>query len=222
MDEKLWAGVGLKVEHAMFHYQRMVQSLEPPDQTYAAQEAAGAIVDTGWQRSLYAHFDAFLSATRSLAEIVKCCFGFDDHRTMKDWFDLLPAEEKDRRRQFWKQFQVHYARFCGSPLGAARRVSEHRIGYPPVTVTISGMFGVTYTGGPASRVPISETRQHIEPPFMSRPIPVRPNWADFDIEGQNLFRACEDHLNSASALMTEARRIAEQVHGTHSLTHPPS
>ena|SRR5437879_10012644 len=89
-------------------------------------------------------------------------------------------------------------------------------------VTISGMFGLTYTGGPASRVPISETRQHIEPPFMSRPIPVRPNWTDFDIEGQNLFRACEDHLNSASALMTEARRIAEQVHGTHSLTHPPS
>src|SRR5258708_426560 len=144
MDEKLWTGVGLKIEYARFHLQRMGQALEPPERTQwnVAIEASGAIIDTGWQRSFYAHFDAFLSATRSVAEIINCCFGVDEHRAMKAWFDQLPAEEQVRRREFWKQFQVQYDRFCGSPLGAARRISEHRTGYAPVTVTISGMFGV--------------------------------------------------------------------------------
>jgi len=224
VDEKLWAGVGLKLQYAAFHLQRMGQALEPPERTQwnVALEASGAIIDTGWQRSFYAHFDAFLSATRSVAEIIRCCFGVDEHPAMTTWFDKLPAEEQARRCEFRSRFQAPYDSFVKSPLAAARRVSEHRTGYAQVTVTISGMFGVTYTGGPASQVPISETRQHIEPPFMSRPIPVRPNWADFDIGGKGLFPACQDHLNRAGALIAEARRIAEKVHGSSSLTHPPS
>jgi hypothetical protein len=224
MDEKLWAGADLKLQYAGFHLQRMGQSLQPPERTHwnVAREASGAIIDTGWQRSFYPHFDAFLSATRSVAEIIKCCFGVDDHRAMTTWFDQLPAEEQDRRRAFWKQFQSHYELFCKRPLCAARRVSEHRTGYPPVTVTISGMFGVTYVGGPTTLVPGSETRPHIDPPLRAMPIPIRPHWDNFEIDGKGLFPACQDHLNSAGALIAEARRIAEQVHGTHSLTHPPS
>src|SRR5258708_16160059 len=163
----------------------MERSVEPPERTAinAVLESYGTIIDTGWQRSIYPHFDAFLSATRSIAEIIKCCFGVDDHRAMTDWFDQLPAEEQDRRRAFWKQFQVHYDRFCGRLLCGARRVSEHRTGLPPVTVTISGMFWVIH-GGPATLVPISETQPFIPLPLDAMPVPVRPHWDDFDIEGQ--------------------------------------
>jgi hypothetical protein len=223
MDEELWAGVELKLQNAEFHLQQMARSLDPPEPTAmnVALEASGAIIDTGWQRSFYAHLDAFLSATRSVAEIIKCCFGADQHRAMTAWFDQLPSEERDRRCEFRRQFQAHYDRFCGHSLGTARHNSEHRIGYAPVTVTINGLFGVTYTGGPANRVPISETRQ-TDPnhAWMAKPHPVRPNWNDFDIGGQGLFPACQDYLNCARVLMNEARRISGQVHGTKSLTNP--
>lgn len=91
-----------------------------------------------------------------------------------------------------------------------------------MTVTISGLFGVTYTGGPANQIPISETRQIDDPSlaWMAKPHPVRPNWDDFNIAGQGLFPACQDYLNGAQVLMNEARRISGQVHGTNSLTAP--
>jgi hypothetical protein len=226
MDEKLWEGVALKLQHAEFHLRHMQQSLEPPERTATnvALETSGAIIDTGWQRSFYAHFDAFLSATRSVVEIIKCCFGVDQHPAMTAWFNQLPANERDRRREFWRQFQAHYDRFCARPLATARNISEHRTGYAPVTVTISGMFGVTYTGGPTNRVPISETRQIDDPNlvWIAKPLPIRPRWDDFDIGGRSLFPECQDHLNAAQVLMTEARRISGQVHGTYSLTPPPS
>jgi hypothetical protein len=225
MHEELWAGVELKLQNAEFHLQRMGRSLEPPERTHrnVALEASGAIIDTGWQRSFYAHLDAFLSATRSVAEIIKCCFGVDSHPAMTAGFDQLPAEEQDRRRKFRRQFQTYYDGFCRLPLGTARHISEHRTGYAPVTVTINGSFGVTYTGGPVSRVPISETRQIDDPNFawLAKPHPVLPNWDNFDIEGQGLFPACQDYLDGARALMNDARRISGKVHGTNSLT-PPS
>ncbi|MGI8570722.1 MAG: hypothetical protein ACR2KT_17585 [Methylocella sp.] len=165
MHEELWAGVELKLQNAWFHYHRMGRSLEPPKPTATnvALEAAGAIIDTNWQEAFYAHFDAFLSATRSVAEIIKCCFGVDNHPKMKDFLNSLPAGERERRDEFCKQFQTHYDCFCRPPLGEARHISEHRTGYAPVTVKISGFFGVTYTGGPAQRVPISEARQIDDP-----------------------------------------------------------
>ncbi|MGB8897972.1 MAG: hypothetical protein WCC90_01370 [Methylocella sp.] len=226
MHVKLWTGVELKLQHAEFHLHWMGRSLEPRGRTATdvALEASGAIIDTGWQRSFYAHLDAFLSATRSVAEIIKCCFGVDSSPKMTTWFDKLPPDEQDRRREFGKQFQAVYDHFCGLPLGTARHISEHRIGYAPVTVTISGLFGVTYTGGPANQIPILETRQiDIDDPslaWMAKPHPVRPNWDDFNIAGQGLFPACQDYLNGAQVLMNEARRISRQVHGTNSLTAP--
>jgi hypothetical protein len=225
MHEKLWAGVELKCQNAEFHLQQMGRSLESPQRTAAivALESSGAIVGSDWQRPFYACLDAFLSATRSVAEIVKCCFGFDRYREMKAWFDRLPAEEQCRRRAFAGQFQAHYDRFCRLPLCAARHVSEHRTGYAPVTVTISGLFGVTHTGGPATRVPNSETQQFDDPNFswMARSYPVRPSWDDFDIEGRPLFPECHAHLDGARVLVNEARLISGRVHGTNSLTPPP-
>lgn len=225
MHDALWAGVSVKLENAAFHFDKMGQSLEPPERTAmnAALQAAGTIIDTRWQRSFYAHLDAFLSATRSVAEVIKACFGVDDHREMRAWFTGLHPDEQRRRRDFRRRFQKHYEAFCKLSLGKARHVSEHRAGYPPVTATVNGMFGVTYVGSPTKAVPISETRQVADPALAAlvKPRPVHPSWRDFDIGGLGLFQACDDYLKGAQALANEARSIAQMVHGKES-PHPAS
>jgi hypothetical protein len=224
MDEKLWAGVELKLQYAEFHLQMMGRSLDLPKPT--ALEAYGMIRDTGWQRSLYAYFDAFLSTARSVPEIIQCCFGVDrGHPEMKEWFNKkLPDDERDRRHEFKEEFKQHYDGFRALPLGTARHISEHRTGVAPVTVTISGMFGVTYRGNAAERIPLTETRQIDDPDlaFLANPIPVQPTWNDFDIDGQPLFPACRKYLDDARVLIDEARRIALRIHGAHSLSSPPT
>jgi hypothetical protein len=66
----------------------MAKALQPPERTAmnVALQASGTIIDTQWQRSIYARLDAFLSATRSVAEIIKCCFGADTHPKMTNMF----------------------------------------------------------------------------------------------------------------------------------------
>ena len=61
MHEKLWAGIELKLQHAAFHLRKMEQSIEPAEltATNVAIMSTGAIIDTRWQQSFYAHFDAF-------------------------------------------------------------------------------------------------------------------------------------------------------------------
>lgn len=189
MHEDLWAGVHLKLQHAAFHLERMGRSLEPPEMTATtvALEVAGVIVDTGWQRSFYAHLDAFLSAARSVPEIVQCCFGVDEgHPDMKSWFHKLPEAEKLRRQEFKKQFKASYDSFRALRLGTLRHISEHRTGVSPARVTVSGLFGVTYIGSPLKPIPVSETRHIVDPDlsWMDRPVPLRqPSWDDFELEG---------------------------------------
>lgn len=228
MHEKLWAGVGIKFQHAAYHFDEMGRSLQPPERTRfnVAQQTSGAIIDTGWQRSFYAHLDAFLSAARSVPWIIQCCFGVDlANKLMEDWFNKdVPSDEQCRRREFTKQFETHYSGFGKLRLSTARNISEHRTGVVPVTVTINRLFGVPYIGNPAEHVPIFETRQSDDSAlaFLDKPNPIQPSWGDFDIEGQPLFPACQDYLNGARALMDEARRIALLVHGTNSLSSPPT
>jgi hypothetical protein len=227
MHEVLWAGVELKVQYAEFHLQRMVRSLEPPEQTATnvAIQAARGIIDTGWQRSFYPHVDAFLSTARSVPEIIQCCFGEDrGNPVMKAWFNKLPAPEQARRKNFKKHFQTDQNRFRKLPLSTARDISVHRTGYAQVTVTISGRFGVIHEGGPAKPVPLAETRPIVDQnlAFLATPNPVRPAWTNFYIHGQLLFPACQDYLNRAQDLVVTARRLSGQVHGTDSLTPPPS
>ena len=226
MDENLWAGTVLKLEYAEFHLQKMGDSIQPAERTHfnAAREAAGTIIDTRWQRSFYAYFDAFISAARSIPEIIQCCFGTDRaNREMKTWFDQLPVDERDRRRQFSSQFMPAYDGFRALPLGAVRHVIEHRSGVAPATVSISGLFGVIYAGGPATPVPISETRQIDDPAlsFLGRPRAMLPKWDDFKIEGRPLFPESRAYLDAAVALRDAARGIALQVHGGNSVTWPP-
>jgi hypothetical protein len=226
MHDELWAGVHSKLEAAQSHFEGMGRSLEPPPrtQTNVALEASGAILDTRWQETFYAELDAFLSATRSVAQVIKCCFGVDQgHPEMRAWFNTLRAEEQDRRRDFWRQFQATYNAFSDLPLSRARNTSEHRAGYPPVEVTISGMFGTRYVGSPTQRVPISET-QPLEPEhaWMATHIPIRPRWSEFRIGEEELFTACQRYIEDAQRLVAKARCISDQVHGTHDLTQPPN
>lgn len=225
MHDKLWAGVGLKFENASFHFEKMGQSLEPPELTHwnAVLESAGAITGKRWARPFYAHLDAFLSTTRSVAEVIKCCFGHDTASQMKKWFDDLPDDEQHRRRKFSDLFEKQYKGFTKLPLSTARHISEHRTGYPDVTVAIKGMLGVVYEGGPIDPVPISESPQIDDPSlaFLAKPRPVQPMWTDFQIDGQGLFEACRAYLTAAQDLINVARGVVQQVHGNKALT-PPS
>jgi hypothetical protein len=223
MHEELWAGPGLKLGYAAFHLERMGQSLQPPEATgyTVALEASGAIVGNNWAQSFYAHFDAFLAAARSVPEIIQCCFGVDrGHSEVRDWFDWLPPAQQHRRYEFSKRFKGVRDEFRALPLSKARDISVHRTGYASVKVAVTGMFGVTYTGGPTEQVPISETRQ-TELPFLARPIPLRVKWQDFEIDGRPLFPECQDYLKKASEVMAKAREISTRVHGADSLTPPP-
>jgi hypothetical protein len=159
-QEGLWAGIDLKHDHAQFHFERMSAALHPPEATAftAIMASRGAIIGHEWHRPFYAHLDAFLSAARSIPELIRCCFGYDTDNRMRRWFSALNASERARRRLFSESFEASYVAFRQLPLGTARHESEHRKGYPPATVTTTGLLGVTYAGDPITRLPSSETR----------------------------------------------------------------
>ena len=222
---KLWAGVEFKLANARFHLERMTRSLGPPENTCwsAALESSGAVIDTGWQRAFYAHLDAFLSASRSVAGVINCCFGRDTNFRMKDWFDKLPKDEQERRGRFSRCFQLSCKCFANLPMSIARHISEHRTGYPNVTVAIPGMFGEMYTGSPTDWIPISETPKIDDPDlaFLAKPRPPYPMPDSFKMEdGSDLFGGCRAYVQHAQDLMTVARGIAERVHGNEDLTLP--
>jgi hypothetical protein len=204
----------------------MEQTIQPPrDRHSLALQAAGAIVDTGWQRSFYSHLDAFLSTTRSITEIIQCCFGVDRaNREMKDWFDYqLSSDEQDRRKQFKARFDDDYRAFRSRRLSKVRHNLEHRTGVAPATVTIKGLFGETHRGNPTQPVPVSETRQIDDPnlAFLAQPRPLLPQGNDFEIEGRPPFAECREHLDAGIAVVEKARNIAELVHGAKQVSIPP-
>jgi hypothetical protein len=220
--QHLWSGVQLKLEHATFQFHQMSAAIQPPSGSVGYQHT-GAIVGNLWETPFYAALDAFLSATRSVAEIIKCCFGQD--RVLRTWLSGLPQDEQDRRKTFQQLYEPHYDVFKDLPLAQARHVSEHRTGYPSVTVEVSGVFGLTHKGGPTQSIPISEaTCQPEDPSLPRRPtehVPLRPSWNDFNIDGQPLFTACQTFLQAAGDLAEASRKIAQQVHGSHTITRPP-
>jgi hypothetical protein len=75
----------------------------------------------------------------------------------------LDHDEQDRRCAFTGQFNDRRRTFGNLPLSKARNISVHRTGVAPVTVATTGFFGVTYTGGPTSPIPSTETRQIDDP-----------------------------------------------------------
>jgi hypothetical protein len=223
----LWAGIDLKIESASFHLDGMGKALQRPEQTHynVVLESAGQLSGGNWHITFYAHLDAFLSATRSVPELIRCCFGIDPSQKMQPWFDDLDREERERRREFGDQFKADYEAFRALPLGTARHISEHRTGFAPVTVMVSGRFGI-YAGSPIKPIPTSEMQRELPdsnmPPGMEKPIPVQPSWQDFDIDGKPLFETCRDYLDRARFLINAARALAENVHGDSKLTWPSS
>jgi len=200
MNNALWAGVELKAQYAEFHLDRMGRSLQPPERTgrNVAMQAAGAIIDTGWQQPFYAHFDAFLAAARSVPWIIEAGFGVDtSHSVMRPWFAGLMATERNQRQSFSGQFKQGRDIFDKLPLGTARDRSVHRTGFAPAEVTIIGRFGVTYSGGAAKPVPIAETRQiSDEHSWLDKPSAVQPMGTDFTIDGRPLFAECRAYLDA--------------------------
>ena len=214
----------MKIEYSAFHLDRMGQSIQPPERNHhnVALEASGVIIDTGWQRSIYAYFDAFLSAARSVPEILQCCFGHDPNNRMKAWFEDLTADERRRRDEFSDRFAPALKAFRALDLGTARHVSQHRRGFAQVDVTISDFFGVTHVGGSNTPVPSATSRQIDDPnlAFLARPMALLPGWQDFTINGKPLFAECVGYRKNAQVLIDEARKIVDEVHGTENLTQP--
>jgi hypothetical protein len=226
MHEKLWAGPELKLQYAQFHFDMMSWSIQQPEPTSynVALQSSGAIIDRGWRRKLYAYLDAFLSTARSVPEIIQCCFGVDlGHPDMEKWFKTLPADERDRRKKFKEEFKQHYEDFSALPLSTTRNISFHR-GVVSVTVKVSGLFGVTYTGNPVDHIPLSEARQIDDPnrAFLAKQNPIQPTENDFKIDGEPLFPECREYLEKARALIEEGRRIAREIHDNKSLSAPPT
>jgi hypothetical protein len=58
--------------------------------------------------------------------------------------------------------------------------------------------------------------------FLGRLRPVLPRQSDFKVAGLPLFPACLDYLNKAQGLISGAREIAANVHGSNTLTTPPA
>jgi hypothetical protein len=203
----LWAGADLKLEYAGFHYFEMCRAVGRTS------------------LPLYAHFNAFLSAARSIPEIIQCCFGVDrGHKVMETWFDGLNPTEQDQRRLFKSRFAKAYKHFRDDlPLSNTRHVIEHRSGVAPVEVVVISHLGVTYVGTPAEPIPTTEFRPVADssiPRDNAIPMP-EPLWTDYKIDGQPLFSVVRDYLANAGILIAEARAIAACVYGSGLEPTPP-
>jgi hypothetical protein len=166
---------------------------------------------------------AFLSATRSVPELIRCCFGDDGFVGTRTWFKSLDDSEKERRREFRDKYKPDYEAFRSLPLSNARNDSDHRTGVSPARVTVGGRFGVRFMGSPTEQIPISETREMpAEFGWMQKSVPILTFWSDFSVYGKPLFETADDHLKKAQALVVKAKTLAEEVHGRAKLSCPPS
>ena len=111
----------------------------------------------------------------------------------------LDSAERDRRKEFKRQFHLAYERFRRLSLSDTRHIIEHRSGVAPVEVIVNTYFGVTYVGGPTKPVPDSHTPTLSEEhQWMANTLPVPlPNWQDFKVDGQPLFQTLQDYLKEA-------------------------
>jgi hypothetical protein len=158
---------------------------------------------------------AVINAIRAQADI--------SSREMRTWYQTLAQDEKDRRAEFTRQFDATRLAFAQLPLSQARNVSVHRTGLTPVTVAVTGFFGVTYTGDQTTPIPGTETREIDDPKyaFLSRPSPLRPKWSDFYFGNQQLHPECQSYIKRVQEITDGARVIVQNVQGQNNLTAPP-
>src|SRR5258705_4798424 len=111
MSDALWAGPDLKLEYATFYFFEMVRVLDRLDLSdhEVTMSMITGNVRPNQQRDVFAHFDALISAARSIPEIIECCFGKDRGigigkvAAMDKWWQALPTDEQQRRERFSKE-----------------------------------------------------------------------------------------------------------------------
>jgi hypothetical protein len=235
----MWDAIENKLDGADFFFGEMGRDLIPPyvgnPTMTAIAISSGAVVGHPWQRRFYHHLDAFLAITRSVPDIVRCCFGIDSSKPMRHWLSSLDPAEIARRKAFQGKFDKLFVDFKQLPLSGARNVTLHRSGVAPVEVQITGKWGV-YKGGPLERVPESETPTIVagnDPALMvasmQPPQSIEPRASDFLVivataSGQQkmqLFPECKEFLQKAKNLVGEARKICQDEHGSGRITPPP-
>jgi hypothetical protein len=150
---------------------------------------------------------------------------------LKPWFDSLPSSEQTGRQNFCDTFKPRYNAFRDLDMTNARNITVHRTGYPPVRVNITSLFGVSYTGGPVERIPTTASRpgspadDSADPAVLwaatLSPIPLRPTWNDFQIDGKPLYSECRAYIQRARDLMGLAQGISHQIHGRNTVTPLP-
>jgi hypothetical protein len=110
----------------------------------AASFAAGSLV------AIVPGAGSFLVNARSVPDVIESCFGHDNGwpKEVKDWFKARPSDERQRRKEFSKQFKSDRDLFRDHHLTKARNVAVHRRGFPPVKGVVIGLTGKPYPASP--------------------------------------------------------------------------
>jgi predicted nuclease of predicted toxin-antitoxin system len=137
-----------------------------------------------WHDAFNSALNAFLSATRSVPDVIRNRFGYDCP-DKNPWLLKLDPDERTRRRRFGRRFEKQFERFGQLPLNEERNEAHHGSGVAHWEVVVRGSWG-TYTGGPLRRLPQTEYRESDpgeDPPLgwlpgaCTRELEVR--WTDF-------------------------------------------
>jgi hypothetical protein len=232
MQTDFWPAIETKHKHAMFFFTQMISALEPPPRTQlnAALQASGAIIGTNWQTRFFASLDAFLAMARGAPDIIQASFGADDFaRDMRAWLKTIPPDELLRRQDFTTQFEPAYDAFRALPLSRARVATLHRQGETGTTVEVTTWFGGSYSGSAIQRIPDTATMpipEDVDPGTLPvgafrQALPIEPKWSDFSFGSAPLYDQLTAYLDETANVISVARRIAETVHETKSLSCPP-
>jgi hypothetical protein len=235
----MWESIEFKLEEARFFLDQMSLDLVPPEhrsdatsQTRAIAAMPGTIVGHPWQRRFYFHLDAFLTAARSVPDIIMFQFGVDKVTT--NWVAGLPQPERQNRQHFADKFGPVREGVRQHQVSTVRNITVHREGTPHVEAELVDPWGNVHQGGPTVHVddavlaPAAAGLAAGEYP----PVPLRPNWSHFKLivpsrsgspTSQPLQAALEDYLEAVQQAVAAARSIAQSVYGTMEprLTAPP-
>jgi hypothetical protein len=245
-----------RLEEASEHLTEMGRAIIHPrhkpgfTSTHAAiMSCPWTIIAHDWQGPFERGLNGFLTATRSVPDIITKQLGYDPHGMRLPWHTRLAKalkrrwhgpttadEETKRRKKFQRKFEKKFAKFRQHPLSEERHEVIHRSGLPHWEVRVKGRFR-TYVGGPMNPLPLVEEFPHItgeDPAFWvladSSPMLVEPMAADFcwvipqpggAAKTLPLFDECRAFLQAARDLEALARRLYQDIHQGHQLTSPP-
>jgi hypothetical protein len=225
-----------KFREAERHLQNMGKVIAPPTLNghQVALVASGVILHHEWREPFNDDLNAFLSATRSIPELIQFRFGAD--RCLDKWIAKLDQQEQYRRKEFQDQFESKFAPFRQLPLGKERNIVLHREGVAHWEVRVKGRWG-EYVGGPTTPLPSVEMPPPItreDPEFFGfadyplPPIVPMPNdfwWAipqaDGTVRREELFPECKRFLSEAAALAGYARVLFQNIHEGQPFSLPP-